>query len=920
MKKIIFIGLLCCLALGGCEKADVTVTNLRTEMLSNPEGIDTATPRLSWELTCDAKDVRQTGYRVIVASTKEKLGSGEGDVWDSGEVQSDQSVYIAYGGPQLTSRQQLYWKVKVQTNRGESQWSDGATWSMGLLQPGDWKAQWVGHSALPDDNLTGKTQVPARYLRREFRTADSSAVSRATLYISGLGLYEAFIDGQRVGDSQLAPTPTDYAKDVKYNTYDVTSLLNGHGGHAIGVALGGGRFTAMRPDANPPTKHFGLPQLLLQLEISYADGTTETVATDETWKITTNGPIRRNNEFDGELYDARKEMAGWNKAGYNDADWLPVEMMAAPSGRLAAQMNPNIKCMETLKPVSISELKPGVYIADMGQNMVGWLQLRASGLKSGDQVTMRFAETLQADGSLYTANLRTAEATDTYIASGQADSITWHPVFTYHGFRYAEISGLRNRPTIDDLEGQVLYDEMATTGSFESSDEMLNRIYHNAYWGIRGNYRGMPTDCPQRDERMGWFGDRTTGALGEAYIFDNQLLYAKWLDDIEEAQTAEGSLPDVAPTYWQLYSDNMTWCGAYITVANMLYRQYGDTAPVKKHYASMKKWITYMKSHYMLDGILAKDTYGDWCMPPESPELIHSQAPDRITDGGLISTAFYYYLCGLMAEFARITDNEADISYFETERAMARNAFNETYFNKTEGCYGNNTVTANILPLCFGMVGEGNEQEVFDNIVRKTVTDFGGHVSTGVIGIQQLMRGLTDYGRGDLALQIATNTTYPSWGYMVENGATTIWELWNGNTADPAMNSGNHVMLLGDLILWDYSYLAGIANHPESTGFKRMLMKPRPVKGLSYVRASYRTIYGQAESSWTKQDGTFTWQLTIPCNSSAEVWVPTGGKEIDEHTRMEIVNLGTKYERAEQGYAIFSFPSGRYELSVPYQD
>lgn len=904
------------LTLVGCsQKADVAVISPQIEMLTNPQGIDVIYPRFSWKIECAANEVRQTGYRILVASSLQNLNDGIGDLWDTGEVQSDQSVFIAYDGVPLQSRQQVFWKVKIQTNRGASDWSEPNQWSMGILEESGWKGIWIGHSPLALDKLKGHTVVPARYLRKEFNIEDKP-IERATLYISGLGLYEAFINGERIGNQQLAPAPTDYDKLVVYNTFDVTDMLNA-GNNAIGVTLGNGRLVSMRLPGEPSSKdveHFDVPKLLLEVDIEYNDGQKYFISSDQSWKMSVEGPVQSNNEFDGELYDATKEMPGWNNVGFDDSMWMRVEQMEAPKGKLRSQLNRNIKVMDTLKPVSVHEIKESVYVLDMGQNMVGWLQMKVKGQKD-DRITLRFAELLNPDGSLYTANLRTAEPKDEVILKDD-QPFTWHPVFVYHGFRYVEITGLRQKPSPDDFEGQVLYDEMETTGSFVSSSEILNKIYANAYWGIRGNYRGMPTDCPQRDERMGWLGDRTTGCYGESYLFQNQGLYAKWLDDIEEAQTDEGSLPDVAPGFWKIYSDNLTWPGAFITGSNMLYERFGDIQPIVRHYPAMKKWLGYMKNKYGVDGIITKDTYGDWCMPPESPELIHSQDPSRITAAGVLSTSFYYYLCHLMEKFAAVQELPDDEAFYHAETVETKKAFNDRFFNAEEGYYDNNTVTANILPLRFGMVDEIHRQRVFDNILRKTVTDFGSHVSTGVVGIQQLMRGLTDYGRGDLALQIATNTTYPSWGYMVDNGATTIWELWNGNTADPAMNSANHVMLLGDLLIWVYEYLAGIS--PEGPGFKEVRMKPYPVKGLDFINASYNSVYGLIKSNWKKENGTFKWDITIPCNTTAKVYVPCVAEDFDDSMKHRIQNMGTKYLELKDGYAIFQFPSGSYHISVPW--
>ena len=814
------------------DKAAIEINNLRCENSVDPQGIDHQAPRLSWNLSSAGRNLQQTAYRVLVASSLEKLNSNQGDLWDSGTVASGQSVGIPYGGISPGSRASVYWKVKVATNQGDSPWSYPAGWSTGLTQSADWQARWTGlDKSFPQDVLSGKTRLAARYFRKEF-TVDDKTVRKATLYISGLGLYEAFINASKVGGQVLAPTPTDYSKVIKYNTFDVTHLLSA-GSNAIGVTLGNGRFFSMRQSG---VRHFGFPKMILQLEILYADNSTQTLVSDDSWKVTANGPIRANNEFDGEEYDAQKEMPGWNKPGFDDSNWLPAQTVEAPGGILQAQLNKNIKVMETIRPIGIHEVKPGVHIMDMGQNMVGWLRIKAKG-EAGQTIQLRFAEILKDDGTLYLDNIRGALVTDKYTLRGAGEPESWEPAFTYHGFRFVEITGYPGQPELSDFEGQVVYDEMDVTGHFETSHPTINQIYQNACWGIRGNYRGMPTDCPQRDERMGWLGDRAVGSQGESFIFDNNNLYAKWLDDIEQAQREDGSIPDVAPNYWSIYSDNMTWPGAYLIIANMLYEQYGNMEPIVRHYDSMKKWMAYMRSRYMVDHIMTKDTYGDWCMPPESPELIHSRDPGRKTDAAVLGTTFYFRMLYLLERFAVLLGKAGEAQEFAREAAVVKEAFNARFFDKESRGYSNNTVTANLLSLCYGLVNDDDREAVFAHIVDKTMGEFGGHVSTGLVGIQWLMRGLTEYGRPDIAFRIATNRTYPSWGYMVEKGATTIWELWNGDTADPSMNSANHVMLLGDLIVWYYENLAGIRNKPGSAGFRQIELKPYPPEGLDWVTA-----------------------------------------------------------------------------------
>ena len=891
---------------------EVGLTNLRCEMLVNPEGIDLLNPRLSWEISSNKRNTLQTAYQVIVASTPEKLAAGEGDLWNSGIVKSSQSVHVSYDGASLKSRTNCYWKVKVWSNNGESDWSRPAYWSMGLLYYADWKGRWIGlDSSFPWDSEEKFSRLSARYFRKEFKV--SGKIKQAMVYIIGLGLYELYINGQRIGNHVLAPTPTDYTKSVKYNAFDVTETLT-RGKNTIATVLGNGRYYTMRQAFKSyKIKTFGYPKMLLQLEIKYADGTNKVISTDNSWKVTADGPIRSNNEYDGEEYEATKEMPGWNSNGFNDRKWLNAEYVQEPGGTYKAQMNDNMKVMDIVKPVTITLIERGTYILDMGQNMVGWLKMRVQGEK-GEQVTLRFAETLKKNGELYTANLRDAKVTDVYTIKSDGEEI-WEPSFVYHGFRYVEIKGYPGIPRIDDFEGRVVYDDIRTVGTFKTSNRIINRIYKNAFWGIRGNYKGMPLDCPQRNERQPWLGDRVTGSGGETFIFDNGRLYSKWLDDIHESQKADGSLPNVAPAYWNYYDDNMTWPGAYIIIANMLYNQFGDKQSIVRHYDSMKKWLDYMRTKYMVDFILTKDKYGDWCVPPELPRLVHSKDPGRKTDGELIATAYCYHLLYLMKRFAKMIGRPQDVQEYNILLTEIKDAFNKKFLNKENLQYSNNTVTANLLPLYFGMVPEKHHEGVFNNIVNIILEKNKGHISTGLVGVQWLMRGLTENGRQDVAYKLATNRGYPSWGYMAENGATTIWELWNGNTADPSMNSHNHVMLLGDLIIWFYENLAGIKTDPSHPGFKQIEMKPCVIEELDFVEASYHSVHGLIKSCWKKDNSRFIWNITIPGNTKALVYIPArsessvteGGNKADAAT-------GVRFIRMEGDRAVFEIDSGDYSF------
>ncbi|MDR0823488.1 MAG: glycoside hydrolase family 78 protein [Prevotella sp.] len=902
MKKLLYL-IISMLIFNIALHAKVDIKNLRTEMKTNPIGIDIQAPRFMWQIESDKSGVSQTAYRIVVAESVQDLNDNKNLVWDSGKVLSDNSIFITFQGKALESYKKYYWKVKVWTNKGESSWSEANNWSMTFTDNTGWKAKWIGldKSMNEGDRLQGDTRLAARYLRKEFNI--SSQINSAKIYITGLGFYECYINGERVGKDVFAPTATDYSKRVNYNVYDVTGLLS-RGNNTIGVVLGNGRFFSMRQSG---VRNFGFPKMLMQLEIEDQNGQKSIVTSDESWKITSDGPIISNSEFDGEEYNANKELKGWNTNGYNDRTWLPVSLVDEPGGKLISQTNPNIQIMRELKSASVIKTSRDTYIVDMGQNMVGWLAIHLNG-KKDKPIKMVFAESLKGD-SLYLANIRGAKVTDIYTPASDGE-FSWEPGFTYHGFRFVEISGLDYQPSPENFTGKVIYDKMRDTGAFESSNATINRIFHNAYWGIIGNYRSMPTDCPQRDERMGWLGDRATGCFGESFMVENALLYEKWIQDIQDSQLSSGSLPDVAPNFWDVRSENVTWPSAYIFAINMLYEQYGDIRPVKQHYNSMKLWINHMTKNYMTDYILTKDNYGDWCMPPERQDLIHSEDPSRKTDGAILSTTFFYRLLQLMSKFAVLNGYTADRQEFDDLARKMKDSYNEKYLNKETGEYGNNTVTANILSLMLGLVPAEYEDKVFSNVVKVTEGEFKGHVSTGLVGIEYLMRGLTKYGRADLAYKIATNKTYPSWGYMIEQGATTIWELWNGDTADPAMNSGNHVMLLGDLLTWYYESLAGISTDKNIVGFKKINMKPVFPEGLDFVNASYDSVYGKIRSEWKKDNGRINWEIEIPANTTAEITLP---KDMGVKSKLSMQD-----KKEKDGIVSFYLPSGKYTFIIGY--
>ena len=894
-----------------CTTEEFSIDNLKCEYKTNPIGVDIETPRFNWIMNSSQRGAYQTAYRIIVSSTQENCKQDVGDIWDSKKVDSDKSNQIYFEGIELKSNSKYFWKVTVWNQSEIKSSSELAFWTTGLLNETDWEAKWIGldRNKADIDLEDIHTKLNARMLRYEFEV--EKEIESATAFISGLGLFEFYVNGEKIGDQVLAPGLTEYDKRTFYMTFDVSKNLK-KGKNAIGVILGNGRYFGPRKNEPNRRKTYGFPKLISQIEIKYTDGTTRKIISDDSWKLTTDGPTRENNEYDGEFYDARKELLGWSKSDFDDSAWINAKLVDKPGELLIAQPNEPIRIIEELNPISVKEIEPGTFIFDMGQNMVGWTELFVEGEKD-DKVVLRFGEKLNDDGTIFLTNLRSSKVTDTYILKGDGKE-SWEPKFTYHGFRFVEMKGYPGIPNLSSIKGKVIHDDLDLSGTFSTSNKTINQIYKNAYWGIRGNYRSIPTDCPQRDEKQGWLGDRSAECIGESFIFNVPNFYNKWLVDIKDAQRESGSIPDVAPSYWPYYTDNTTWPGTYLFASEMLYNQYGDIGTIEYHYANMQKWIDYM-SQFLVDGLMQKDTYGDWCTPPQSLKLIQTNAPLKTTSSEYIGAAYFYYELKLMEKFALILQKENDAEKYATVAKKMKMAFNETYLDKNVMKYSNNSVTANILALKFDLVPLEYKEQVVDNLLQKIMGENNYHIGNGIIGGQWLMRTLSDNGYADVAYTLAAQTTYPSWGYMIEKGATTIWELWNGDTADPGMNSGNHVMLLGDLIIWYYESLAGIKADPENPGFKHIIMKPEIVGDLSFVDASYNSIYGKIESSWVIDDDKFNWDITIPANTSATIYVPVSAEgDVFEGNTKASNSDGVTFMKREGDRAIFDIQPGTYSF------
>jgi alpha-L-rhamnosidase len=815
-------------------------------------------------------------------------------------------------------------KLKVQfgqeactTISTDGDWKSATNFDAGWYGPGFNDTAWPTAKVLGAYGMqswgiiqSGDRRLPARYLRREF--AVEKKVRRATVYLCGLGLSELYLNGQKVGADVLSPALAEYAKRAFYVTHDVTSLVQ-RGDNAVGVILGNGRFFSPRPPASDKCS-FGYPKLRLQLNIEYIDGTTAQIVSDEHWKLTTDGPIRANNEYDGEACDARLEMPGWCQPKFDDSTWPPAQLVSPGAPVLSAQIGEPIEVMDTVRPIALTNPRPGMYVFDLGQNIAGWCQLKVSGPR-GTSVKLRHAEKLNADGTIFTDNLRSAKAEDIYTLKGDGIEV-YQPRFTYHGFRYVEVTGFPGKPTLATIEGKVVRDAVPKTGEFSTSNPLLNQIYHNIYWTTLDNYRSLPTDLP-RDERQGWLGDRQEVAKGETYLFNVAPLYAQWLKDIQDAQHADGSISDVSPSYWQLYQDGTVWASTYIIVPHMLYGQYADAGILREHYGSMKQWIDHMAA-FLEDDIMPRNTYADWCFPPQNAEdmnVINSQDPALTTSGVLMSTAIFYHDLRLMAESARLLDKADDAAKFDARADKIKTAFNRRFYNPRNGCYDNGTQTSCVLPLAFGLVPDEYKTDVFNHLVENITVENHNHLRTGLIGGHYLMRVLSDNGRPDLAYTLATQTTYPSWGYMVSQGATTIWELWNGDTADAGMNSCNIVMLIGDLNIWLHEYLGGIRRDPATPGFKKIIIKPAAVGDLAWVKESFDSVHGCIRSEWHKSAGEFDLQVAIPANTTATVFIPsTAPATVTESGRSAGQAEGVTFLRSEPGVAVYRTGSGTYHF------
>ena len=885
----------------------VAVHSLRVEYKTNPVGIDVVKPRLSWQLQSDRRNVLQSAYQIQVAATQNELLAGQHLVWDSNRVTSEDSVNRIYEGPAPRSRQRLYWHVRVWDEQNvASQWSEPAFFEMGLLSSSDWQAKWIG----PDFK---ESTEAAPFLRGVFNV--TGTVRQARAYITSHGLYEFHLNGQRVGDQLFTPGWTSYNKRLQYQTYDVTALLK-KGENVVGAILGNGWYRGFIGFEGQRQFYGDHLALLAQIEIEYQDGHKDIVGTNEQWKAST-GPILMSEIYNGETYDARLERSGWDSPNYDVTSWSGVKLRDERKDLLVAPAGPPVTRHEEITPTAIIKTPAGEVVADMGQNMVGWVRLKVQGT-SGTVITLRHAEVLDKQGNFYTDNLRAAKQTIQYTLRGGGVE-TYEPHFTFQGFRYVSVQGYPGELTPQSLTGIVIHSDMAPAGEFETSNSLINKLQHNIVWGQKGNFLDVPTDCPQRDERLGWTGDAQVFSRTAAFNMDVAGFYTKWLRDIAADQLDSGSvpyvIPDVLSSKGKPAGGAAGWADVAVIIPWNLYLAYGDKLVLERQYDSMAKWIEYMRTRAGDDYIWDGDYhFGDWlAFSTTRPDY-----PGATTSKDFIATAFFAHSTDLMQRIATVLGREKDAARYADLLTKIKTAFQREFVTE-RGRVGEDTQTAYALALQFDLLPEqlrpiAAERLAKDVRARK-------HLTTGFLGTPYICHVLSRYGYLDEAYLLLNRDQYPSWLYPVKQGATTIWERWDGQKPDGSfqdkgMNSFNHYAYgaVGD---WMYEVMAGIDVDPSSPGYKHILIRPHPGGGFTHVKARHASMYGNVSVDWEIVDNRFELAVEIPANTTATIELPNAVVESVTESRNPLPS-GFK-ARQDGKVVVISSGSGRYSFSYPWK-
>jgi len=893
------------------SNGQIQTNNLLTEYLKNPVGIDITHPRFYWKLYSEQQNQVQTAYQILVASTPALLTEKKADMWNSGKIESANSIHVEYAGKALQSRDACWWTVRVWDKNGKpSKWSKQAYFEMGLLSPEDWKAEWIKTSINFDEY-----SYPSPMFRKEFYIGKN--VRKARVYISSLGLYEMKINGKRVGDYLLTPGFTSYDYRNQYQVYDVTSMLN-IGNNAIGIILGNGWYRNFNLNrGNMAEKKLQDLMLIFQLEIVYDNGIKEIVCTDSDWKSAT-GPILMTSIYDGETYDARLDKEGWTSAEFNDNIWQGVEVVKRGKETLVATNNEPVRRIKEIKPVKVIYTPEGDTVLDMGQNMVGWCRLRVN-CPRGTTITLRHGEVLDKLGNFYTESLRTAKQTISYTCKGGGVEV-YEPRFTFQGFRYVAVSGFPDNVMPEMVTGIVVHSDTESNGHFNSSDSLLNRLYSNISWVQRCNMVDVATDCPQRDERCGWGGDLQLFAPTAIYNRFMASFYTKWLKDLNVEQEANGFIPCTVPFRMGPVFPVTGWSDAATIIPWLLYRRYGDTRILKEQYQRMKDWVEYMRRNSekgeRFEWSQNIQYYGDWlAFKSDGPR--GRRYAGSYTDTDLLATLYFYHSTGIVQKSALVLGNEKDALEYLALQDKISNFFLREYVTST-GRISPNTQTAYALALSFGILKEDLTEAASNKLVENIRNV--GHITTGLMGTAEICHALSDHGLIEEAYRLLLCKDYPSWLFMVRMGGTTIWERWDSMRPDstfqlPHMNSFNHPAL-GSIGNWLYTTVAGINTDPEIPGFKSIVIKPFPGGTLRSVEASYKSLYGNIRSEWKIEENRFKLTVEIPVNTTATIFLPStgdgvilNGKPLTKADKEEPKNLPYYFQIVEIGSGAYEFES-----------
>ncbi|HDZ05692.1 hypothetical protein LCGC14_0066010 [marine sediment metagenome] len=891
--------------------ATISIHETRVEYLENPEGIDIPHPRFSWILKGEGRNRSQSAYQIIVTSSLEKFIKNEVDIWDSGKVNSNDTNQIEYDGIPLKSDSKYYWKVKIWDESGRiSEWSAPAHWSMGLLNFSNWKGLFIGHDVGYNkaDKYDSLYLPPARYLRKSFKL--NKKIKKATAYTSALGLYELRLNGNKVGEDYFLPGWTDYNKRLYYQTFDITDKLH-EGENVIGAIVADGWYAgyigyALLVHLDKVREFYGVnPSFMGQIHLEYEDGSTEIIASDKSWK-SNEGAIREADIIMGETYDARLENSGWDAPNYDDSDWKNPKIYTYPNGKLEAHPGTKVKIVEQLKPVEMTEPSPGTYVFNLGKNIAGNVELKVKGSK-GTKVRLRFGEILKSDGHIQTENLRKARATDTYILNGNSEE-TWQPKFTYHGFQYVEVTGYPGIPTLDAITGLVLSSIETNASTFNSSNAMNNTLFKNIKTTQSANFFEIPTDCPQRDERLGWTGDAQIYMRSATYNSDVAAFMTKFLVDLDDAQRWYGAYPNFAPfPYSRPNQYAPAWMDVGIIIPHNMYKVYNDTRALDFMYEGMEKFMEFQEdasTDYLRPG--GGNNWGDWL------------AVNEETSHDFIGASFYGYDAKLMAEMAEVLGKTKDATKYKNLFKNIKKAFAKKYILEN-GQTTEDTQTTYALALYFDLYPDDLAKKGAARLAEK-IEKNGYKFATGFLGTKHVMLALSKYGYNDISYKIFQQTEYPSWGYSVENGSTSIWERWNSYTKDDSensdlnakMNSFSHYAF-GSVAEWMFQHAVGIDT--EDSGYRNIIIKPAITKEMNFIEGSYKSINGTIASAWNWKGNNLLMNIEIPVNTKAKVTIPTSkvanikeeNKSISKHPSIKVLESNDNETILEVGSGVYTF-------------